>query len=218
MGRKPIPGLVQRAGTRRIDKRICGRRVCQSTGTDDLQEAERYLARLMQETRQAQIYGVWPTRTFQQAAAKFVLEHQHIDRIHIGTLQPWVQKRRSDGTSPGTINHGLKIVRRILNLAATEWFDDHALTWLLTPPKIKLLPDEDKRQPYPLSWAEQARLFEELPDYLEQMALIAVNTGCRDGEVCRRPGSGRSRFLNWPPRFSLSQGSTQEMATSDWSC
>lgn len=24
-----------------------------------------------------------------------------------------------------------------------------------------------------------------LPDYLEQMALFAVNTGCRDGEVCR---------------------------------
>jgi integrase len=23
-----------------------------------------------------------------------------------------------------------------------------------------------------------------LPDYLEEMALFAVNTGCRDGEVC----------------------------------
>lgn len=87
--------------------------------------------------------------------------------------------------SPGTINHGLKIVRRILNLAATEWFDEHGLTWLLAPPKIKLLPDNDKRQPYPLSWAEQTQLFKELPAYLEQMALFAVNTGCRDGEVCR---------------------------------
>jgi len=27
-------------------------------------------------------------------------------------------------------------------------------------------------------------LFNELPDYLEQMALFAVNTGCRDGEIC----------------------------------
>jgi integrase len=46
------------------------------------------------------------------------------------------------------------------------------------------LPDRDKWQPYPLSWDEQIRLFRELPSYLNDMALFAVNTGCRDGEVC----------------------------------
>ena len=30
----------------------------------------------------------------------------------------------------------------------------------------------------------QRRMFRELPDYLAEMALFAVNTGCRDGEVC----------------------------------
>ena len=35
-----------------------------------------------------------------------------------------------------------------------------------------------------LNRAEQARLFRELPEYLEQMALFAVNTGCRDAEIC----------------------------------
>jgi hypothetical protein len=35
-----------------------------------------------------------------------------------------------------------------------------------------------------LSADEQARLFRELPDHLASMALFAVNTGCRDGEVC----------------------------------
>ena len=206
MGRKQVPGLVMRAGIWHVDKHICGRRICQSTGAGEIQEAERFLARLMEQTRQAQVYGVRPTRTFEQAAAKFVLENQHkrslttdlvnlkhlmpwighvtLDRIHIGTLQPWVQKRRKDGMSPGTINHGLKIVRRILNLAATEWFDEHGLTWVLTPPKIKLLANNNPRQPYPLTWAEQARLFKEMPDYLAQMALFAVNTGCRDGEIC----------------------------------
>ena len=104
----------------------------------------------MEQTRQAQVYGVRQSRTFEQAAAKFVLENQHkrslttdlvqlkhlmpwigstaLDRIHIGALQPWVQKRRKEGLRPGTINHGLKIVRRILNLAANEWFDDHGMT------------------------------------------------------------------------------------------
>ena len=27
-------------------------------------------------------------------------------------------------------------------------------------------------------------LFRELPEYLAEMALFAVNTGCRDGEIC----------------------------------
>ena len=152
MGRKTIPGLLMRAGIWHIDKVIFGRRVCQSTGTSRIEEAERMLARVMEETRQAQIYGVRPSRTFEQAAAKFVLENQHkrslssdivqlkllmprlrhvpLDRVHPGVLQPWVDKRRAEGKSVGTINHGLKIVRRILNLAASEWIDEHGLTWL----------------------------------------------------------------------------------------
>ena len=36
-----------------------------------------------------------------------------------------------------------------------------------------------------MSWREQKELFAELPDYLAQMATFAVNTGCRDGEICR---------------------------------
>jgi integrase len=85
----------------------------------------------------------------------------------------------------GTINRGLKVVRRILNLAATEWVDEYGLTWLATAPKIKLLADINKRQPYPLSWEEQDRLFKKLPGHLAQMAMFAVNTGCRDSEVCK---------------------------------
>jgi hypothetical protein len=40
------------------------------------------------------------------------------------------------------------------------------------------------RKPYPLNWEEQNRLFEALPNHLREMALFAVNTGCRDREVC----------------------------------
>lgn len=47
------------------------------------------------------------------------------------------------------------------------------------------MPDTEKRQPYPLSWKEQAKLFKELPSHLAEIALFAVNTGCRDGEICR---------------------------------
>jgi hypothetical protein len=35
-----------------------------------------------------------------------------------------------------------------------------------------------------LTWAEEDRLFAELPPHLAAMARFAVNTGCRDGEIC----------------------------------
>ena len=96
---------------------------------------ERYLIRRLEEIRQTSIYGVRPTRTFDEAAAKFVRENQHkrslkddIGRFrqllpwigglhlhHVGmsSLQGWIDSRRKDGVRPGTINHGLKVVRRI---------------------------------------------------------------------------------------------------------
>ncbi len=206
MGRKRTPGLVRRQGLWHIDKRIGGRRVCQSTGTAKLEEAELFLARQIEESRQAQVYGVRPTRSFELAAVKFVCENQHkrtirndiaqlkrlmpwigslpLKRIHIGVLQSWIEHRRKEGVATGTINHGLKVVRRILNLAQSEWLDENGLTWLAAAPKIKLLPDTKKRQPYPLNWDEQQQLFSALPAHLAEMALYAVNTGCRDAEIC----------------------------------
>ncbi len=46
MGRKRQHRLVVRAGIWNVDKRILGRKFCQSTGTAKLEEAGRYLARL----------------------------------------------------------------------------------------------------------------------------------------------------------------------------
>lgn len=207
MGRqKRTPGLFKRNGIWHIDKQIYGKRICQSTGASDLKRAEEVLAKIIEEIRQAKIFGVRPQRTFDQAATKYVRENQHkrsihsdisrlglvmpwigdvnIDQIHLGTLQPWIEHRRKKGIATNTINHGLKVVRRILNLATSEWIDEHGMTWLLAAPKIKLLPVTDARKPYPLNWEEQDRLFRELPKHLAQMALFAVNTGCRDSEIC----------------------------------
>jgi len=102
--------------------------------------------------RQASVYSVRPSRTFEQAPAKFVVENQHkrglhsdigrlnllmpwigdiaIDKMHVGSPQPWIDHRRKQGTAIETINHGLKVVRRILNLASTEWVDEFRMKWL----------------------------------------------------------------------------------------
>lgn len=107
-----------------------------------------------------------------------------IDSIHTGTLQPWIDFRRQEAAAVGTINHGLKMVRRILNLASTEWVDEYGMTWLPSAPRIKLLSDTNERKPYPLSWTERDKLFSALPNHLSDIGLFAVNTGCHDGEIC----------------------------------
>lgn len=103
----------------------------------------------------------------------------------MGTLQPFIAARRKEGVKNRTINQGLKLVRHMLNLAASEWIDEHGLTWLAAAPKIKLLPEPDARKPYPLNWDEQDTFFNELPPYLRRMALFKVNVGLRDQEMCQ---------------------------------
>lgn len=207
MGRKKTPGLYKRGGYWHIDKQVFGQRICESSGTDLLDEAERHLAKRVEELRQVVIYGARPKRIFREAAVKFLKENQHkksiqydveqlelldkyignlpIEAVHIGALGSFIADRTKDGRKNRTINFGLQIVRHILNLAASEWMDSNNLTWLNTAPKIKLLPINDARKPYPLSWEEQERLFKALPLHLRRMALFAVNTGCRDQEICK---------------------------------
>jgi integrase len=206
MGRKRTPGLYKRGGVWHIDKQIRGVRVCESTGECDLARAEEYLAKKAEEVRQAAIYGVRPKRAFRLAATKYLNENHHkrriadealhlkqldpyighlpIESVHAGTLQPFINARRKRGIKTKSINLALGVVRHILNLAASEWLDENNLTWLQSPPKIKLLRVTDARQPYPLSWEEQERLFQELPAHLARMALFKVNTGTREQEVC----------------------------------
>ncbi len=206
MGRKRTPGLYKRNGIWHIDKRIRGRRVCESTGESDLTKAEEHLARRTEEIRQAAVYGVRQTHTFREAATKYLNENQHkrriaddalhlrqldpligdlpIESVHMGTLRHFIDVRRDQGVKNKTVNLALGVVRHILNLAASEWLDENNQTWLASPPKIKVLPLTDARKPYPLSWEEQTALFRELPPHLARMALFKVNTGCREQEVC----------------------------------
>ena len=104
--------------------------------------AEAILMKLIEDKRHARIFGVRPDRTFEKAAAKLVVENTHkvslrddvcrlenlmpmighlpIRHINMGVLAPWIAQRRAEGVAIGTINHGLQVVRRIVNLAATE--------------------------------------------------------------------------------------------------
>ena len=172
MGRKRTAGLYERNGVWHIDKQIRGVRICESTGERSLAKAEEYLAKKTEEVRQAVVYGVRPKRAFRRAATRYLNENPHkrriadtalhlkqldpyighlpIESVHMGTLQPFIEARRKQGIKTKSINLAMGVVRHILNLAASEWLDKNNLTWLHSPPKIKLLPVTDARNPYPL--------------------------------------------------------------------
>jgi len=148
---------------------------------------------------------VRPKRTFRQAATKYLNEKTKatlakdawcleridpfigslsLENVHMGTLKFYIEYGRKQGWKNRTINMPMEVVRHILNLAAGEWLDENGLSWLQAAPKIRLLPLTDAREPYPLSWDEQERLFSALPIHLRQMCLFAVNSGLRNSEVC----------------------------------
>jgi integrase len=211
MGRRRSPGLYRRRradGTVEwhIDKYVKRfGRLCDSTGTSDEEEAERYLARRLAEIREGIIYGVRPRRTWRDAATRYLTEFAQkksierdaralkdldgfignlwLDQVHNDSLQPYRNARKR--LAVGTVNRHLAVVRRILKLCAELWRDESSgLTWLAVAPMIKLEAKYKKRTPYPLGWDEQALLFPELAAHLQRMALFAVNTGARQEEIC----------------------------------
>ena len=206
MGRKQS-GIYQDDSNRWcVDKIYKGARLRERF--DKFEEAENWLIRQLEILRQVNLFGARRERTFNEASAKYLIDHQAkvslqtdiymlqsimpfignlaLDKIHDATLAPYVLKRKADGRSHKTINLALAIVRRILNLAARSWRDEESgKTWLETPPLIKLLPLVGfQREPRPIAWYEQQKLFEALPKHLLSMALFDLNTGARDEVVC----------------------------------
>jgi integrase len=206
MGSQKMSGLTKRGGIWHIDKQFRGERIRESTGTGDLVCAQELLAKRISDIRDARLYGVRADRTFLAAATRYLTENgdkrslrndaMHLKQlspfigglalkqVHMGSLQSFIDSRRADGVKTKTINGSLAVVRRVLNLSASEWIDESGLTWLEHAPKIKLFTVTDARPPYPLSREEQGLLLQQLPDHLARMALLKVNTGCREQEVC----------------------------------
>jgi integrase len=149
-------------------------------------------------------------RTFAEAAARYLAEFQGKDKRRIAAaievVLPYIgalrlidvddeamlqfKEDRKLGNPPftdedgkprpamvGTINKELTQVTTILNKACKVW------RWLPSAPKIEHVQGAVKRA-YPLSWAEQDRLFSCLPRGWDVMGgLFAVNTGVRREEL-----------------------------------
>lgn len=178
-----------------------GHHLRESAGTSDPDEAERRLRKKKSAIDNAEIYGIRPEWTFDQAAAKYLTDHPESERyiphldslmpfvggvslktIHKDTFKEWIKHRYEEGVSASTVNWGLKAARRILRLAAHYWRDENGLSWIDNAPIIPL-EKGPKLQPHPLSWDQQDRLFSKLTERMRDMCLLKVNAGPREMEV-----------------------------------
>jgi integrase len=206
MGRKQIPGIYwdEKRNRWNVDKVINSSRVRHSFGSD-YAEAEAWLIKQSEDRRQQRLFGTRARRTFAQLAAHYLVENQHklsimteiillkslmpyvgeipIDEICDESFKQYISDRREAGRKNKTINLALAVARHMLNLAARK-YRDGKVTWLATAPMIELLPLNDQRQPYQLSWLQQRALLPQLPPHLARMALFMLNTGARDDVVC----------------------------------
>jgi hypothetical protein len=127
-----------------IDKRIkrVGR-LCESTGTADRDEAERYLLHRIRELRHIAIYGVRPRRKFHEAAAKYLVDFAHkstirrdaaalkdlspyigdlwLDQINNDSFNAYRKARHGHDLAIITRNAKIAVARRVLKLAAEVW-------------------------------------------------------------------------------------------------
>jgi hypothetical protein len=117
---KRTPGLYRRprAGRREwhIDKWIKRHgRLGESTGTDDEEEAKRYMEQPIGEIREAIVYCVRRKRTFREAATKYLTDYAHKPSIGRSALalkdmDPFIG---TDGSRPCTekpsVQQGLQV-------------------------------------------------------------------------------------------------------------
>ena len=211
-------------GGKVVEKQYRGKRIFARLGAVGQDEAETWLR---QEQGRIDVeFSQGTQRTFGIAASRYLddcemrkvrsldaiawhitmilpyIGNKPLEAVHSGTLAAFCKERIASGVSGTTVNRTLEVVKSILLAAAREWRDDDGKAWLGTAPLIKML-KTNPRQPYPITWEEQQRLFKELPSHLERMALFAVNTGMRDENICGLrwqwerpiPELGRSVFV-----------------------
>lgn len=210
--RNKMPGLRIKGDIWQIEKRCKNAKggwLRESTGTTSRNEAEKILIRRIAEMEEESRRQSESIFTFEKAGMRYLEEisakpsadtiamhldqlfpfigHHPLEQIHDGTLKPYVDHEKARGKAPKSINDGIGVVSATLNRAARVWRDEHGKPWLKQAvPMLSRLSIKGKQaKPYPLSWSEQDRLFQCLPRHLVDAATYAVNTGCRQQEVCQ---------------------------------
>ena len=168
-----------------------------STGTSDRRKAQHYHDKLKAQRWEQAKLGAKPRHTWEDAVLKFLSETTHKrthsrDKSILGWLDPWmggkyldeidralidrVKAARAKIATTSTANRYLALIRTVLRKACNEW------EWIDRAPKVGLFRETAGRV-RSLSHQEFKTLLDQLPDHLADMALFAVATGLRQGNI-----------------------------------
>ena len=175
-----------------------GKRVRQSSGTENREEAEAYLAKLKLDAYKAVHFGIKPQRSWKEAVVRYLeikarlRSYRDVRRIcanlhpYLGDLMlnqingdiVWlvIEKELKKGNKPATVNRYLAVLRGLLRMARDEW------QWIDHIPKIRMLSGEIERDRW-LTKEEADKLLAVCPDHLAAVVKFALATGCRAREI-----------------------------------
>ncbi len=207
-----MPGLRKKGGVWHIEKRCQaapGGWLRESTGTSSRREAEKTLTRRLAEVQEEDGRHDSAVYLFEEAGLRYLsdIAHKasadniarHLDQlfpfighlplaqVHNGTVQSFIDHELKRGMAPKSINNVLSVAATVLNRAARLWRDEHGRPWLTQAPATltRLSLAGRQARSYPLSWSEQDNLVRHMPRHLADAVLFAINTGCREQEICR---------------------------------
>ncbi len=194
--------LFKRKGTTRWWIKLTarnGRRIQQSTGTDDKVKAQELHDKLKASLWDQERLGVKPQRSWREAVVRWLEEtsekvthredvkklawlHVHLgdlklDEITLDVIDQVRSAKLKEGTK-ATTNRYLALVRAILIRARDEW------EWTEKVPKIRLFKESNSRE-RSLTAEQAKRLLAELPEHQRDIVLFALATGLRQGNVLK---------------------------------
>lgn len=174
-----------------------GSTVRRSTGTSDRTQAEEFHDLKKAEMWRVHWLGERPRRTWQEAVVRWLrdtdqkadhgkdvaklrwldqfLGRKHLDEIDRDLIDRIGAAKRREA-SASTANRYLALMRAILRAARDEW------EWIDRAPRVRLFREPSKRVRW-ITPQEAARLVEELPAHLADMAAFTLATGLRQRNV-----------------------------------
>ena len=174
-----------------------GRRIQQSTGTEEKLKAQQYHDKLKASLWDQQRLGARPSRSWNDAVVKWLKETSHkathetdISRLrwldkHLGGMPlnsitretiAKISDIKARESTEATANRSVALIRAILRKAAFDW------EWLDRVPKVRLFKEQTRRIRW-ITRSEAARLLSFLPAHQADMARFALNTGLRQANV-----------------------------------
>jgi len=182
-----------------------GARVRRSTETPDRREAEALEAKWKLEARQERLWGTQPSRTFDELMIAFVTATEggrsawtrdayYLKRLKTfftgrdlrtlkrSDVRSYIEQRKAEGIANATINREVGLFSSALNYARKEW------DWEIPNPAERMrLSEGDGRKRF--ATVEEVRSLiaaaekHKRSPYLADLIRVAVNTGCRRGEL-----------------------------------